>query len=62
MTHRMIELKHMDGRTNHGKRGAIINTISYEKKLDSHITELVAEKNKRDKLTHMQNKQYITFE
>lgn len=34
------------GRTNHGKRGAIINTISYKMKLDSHITELVAERNR----------------
>lgn len=34
------------GRTNYDQRGAIINTISYKNKLDSHITELVAEKNR----------------
>lgn len=44
----MTKLKRMDewfGRTNYGKRGAI-TTIRYKKKLDSHITELVAERNR----------------
>lgn len=41
--------RHMDvwfGRTNHGKKRSNNNKISYKKKLDSHITELVAERNR----------------
>ncbi len=52
------------GRKNHGKRGAIINTISYKKKLDSHIIELVAERNK-ERHVNIHAKQtfcYRTFE